>query len=86
MKSWLEPIPLVAILRGRHPDEVADIGSALVVVGFRMLEVPIKSARLFDNIRRLIDGAMLFVAGWCRTASATRIRNLVLDLEQANLQ
>ena len=51
MKSWLEPIPLVAVLRGRHPDEVVDIGSTLVVVGFRMLEVPIKSPRLFDNIR-----------------------------------
>jgi 2-keto-3-deoxy-6-phosphogluconate aldolase len=86
MKSWLEPIPLVAILRGRHPGEAVDIDSALVVVGFRVLEVPIKSPRLFDNIRRLIDDAVLFVAGCCRTASATRIRNLVLDSEQADLQ
>lgn len=55
MKSWLEPLPLVAILRGLHPDEAVDIGSVLADAGFRMLEVPLNSPRPFDSIRRMVD-------------------------------
>lgn len=55
MKAWLEPLPLVAILRGLTPDESVDIGHALVGAGFRMLEVPLNSPRPFESIRRLVD-------------------------------
>lgn len=55
MKSWLEPLPLVAILRGLHPDEAVDIGSVLADAGFHMLEVPLNSPRPFDSIRRMVD-------------------------------
>jgi hypothetical protein len=35
--------PLVAVLRGLTPDEVASIGDALVDAGFTLLEVPLNS-------------------------------------------
>lgn len=55
MKSWLEHLPLVAILRGLRPDEAVDVGSALADAGFRLLEVPLNSPEPFDSIRRLVD-------------------------------
>ena len=55
MKSWLDPLPLVAILRGLTPDESVEIGRVLVDAGFRMLEVPLNSPRAFDSIRRMVD-------------------------------
>lgn len=45
--------PLVAILRGVRPDEVVDIGEALVAVGFRIVEVPLNSPEPLESIRRL---------------------------------
>ncbi|WP_109123498.1 2-dehydro-3-deoxy-6-phosphogalactonate aldolase [Dyella sp. C11] len=55
MKAWLEPLPLVAILRGLTPDESVDIGRVLVDAGFRMLEVPLNSPQPFESIRRMVD-------------------------------
>jgi len=55
MKSWLEPLPLVAILRGLTPDESVEIGRVLVDAGFRMLEVPLNSPQPFESIRRMVD-------------------------------
>lgn len=45
--------PLVAILRGVRPDEVVDIGEALVAAGFRIVEVPLNSPEPLESIRRL---------------------------------
>ena len=53
MMPWLHPIPLVAILRGLHPDEAVDIGSVIANAGFRILEVPLNSPKPFDSIRHL---------------------------------
>jgi len=55
MKSWLDPLPLVAILRGLTPDESVEIGRVLVDAGFRMLEVPLNSPQPFESIRRMVD-------------------------------
>lgn len=41
--AWLDPLPLVAILRGITPAEAADTGDVLVEAGFRILEVPLNS-------------------------------------------
>ena len=41
--AWLDPLPLVAILRGITPAEAADVGDVLVEAGFRILEVPLNS-------------------------------------------
>ncbi|AIF46612.1 2-dehydro-3-deoxy-6-phosphogalactonate aldolase [Dyella japonica] len=55
MKAWLDPLPLVAILRGLTPGESADIGRVLAEAGFRMLEVPLNSPQPFDSIRCMVD-------------------------------
>ena len=47
--------PIIAILRGVTPSEVADIGHALVNAGIRALEVPLNSPSPFDSIARLAD-------------------------------
>jgi 2-dehydro-3-deoxyphosphogalactonate aldolase len=51
--SYLDPLPLIAVLRGITPEEVEGIASALVDNGFRVLEVPLNSPRPFDSIRTL---------------------------------
>ena len=45
--------PLVAILRGVQPEEVENIGEALVQAGFRLIEVPLNSPQPLDSIARL---------------------------------
>lgn len=45
--------PLVAILRGVRPDEVEDVGEALVTAGFTLIEVPLNSPQPLDSIARL---------------------------------
>lgn len=53
--TWLDPLPLVAILRGLRPDEAVDVGDALVGAGFRILEVPLNSPSPLESIRRLAE-------------------------------
>jgi 2-dehydro-3-deoxyphosphogalactonate aldolase len=53
LSPWLTPLPLVAILRGIHPDEAVAIGAALAESGFRVLEVPLNSPRPLESIRLL---------------------------------
>ncbi|SFR94897.1 2-dehydro-3-deoxyphosphogalactonate aldolase [Dyella sp. OK004] len=55
MNQWLQPLPLVAILRGLHPDQALEIGTAIVDAGFRVLEVPLNSPRPLESIRLLAD-------------------------------
>jgi len=50
---YLDPLPLIAVLRGISPEEVDDVAGALVDAGFRILEVPLNSPRPYDSIRRL---------------------------------
>lgn len=52
-QSWLQPLPLVAILRGVAPDDVIAVGNALADAGFHAIEVPLNSPRPFDSIERL---------------------------------
>lgn len=51
LKPWLEPLPLVAILRGIRPDEAANVCRVLAEEGFRIMEVPLNSPRPVDSIR-----------------------------------
>lgn len=52
-QAWLQPLPLIAILRGVHPEEVVAVGTALLEAGFHALEVPLNSPRPFASIERL---------------------------------
>ena len=58
--------PVIAILRGVHPGEVAAIGAALVESGVRMIEVPLNSPDPFASIAALqteLGGEALIGAG-----------------------
>ena len=47
--------PLVAILRGVQPNEVLEIGEALLSAGFGIIEVPLNSPEPLKSIGRLAD-------------------------------
>lgn len=51
--AWMQPLPLVAILRGLTPQEAPAIGAALVDAGFRILEVPLNSPQPLASIALL---------------------------------
>jgi len=53
LAPYLEPLPLIAVLRGITPAEIASISAALIGEGFRILEVPLNSPQPFDSIRAL---------------------------------
>src|SRR6185312_10738652 len=53
LDDYLEPLPLVAVLRGITPEEIAPVTDALHAQGFRILEVPLNSPRPFESIRLL---------------------------------
>ena len=52
---YLEPLPLIAVLRGITPEEIPTISAALAAEGFRVLEVPLNSPRPFESIRLLAN-------------------------------
>lgn len=47
--------PIVAILRGLHPDEAVAVGGALVAAGVRLIEVPLNSPDPLDSIHTLAN-------------------------------
>ncbi len=52
---YLDPLPLIAVLRGITPEEVSAVSGALMGEGFRVLEVPLNSPRPFESIRLLAE-------------------------------
>jgi 2-dehydro-3-deoxyphosphogalactonate aldolase len=55
LARYLDPLPLIAVLRGITPEEIPAIGTALAARGFRILEVPLNSPRPYDSIRLLAE-------------------------------
>jgi 2-dehydro-3-deoxyphosphogalactonate aldolase len=53
LKSFLAELPLIAILRGLHPENAESVGRALVAAGFRIIEVPLNSPEPFKSIEIL---------------------------------
>lgn len=51
--AWMQPLPLVAILRGLTPQEAPAIGAALADAGFHLLEVPLNSPQPLHSIELL---------------------------------
>lgn len=72
IQSYLDRLPLVAILRGVEPNEVVSIAEALVAAGFAIIEVPLNSPTPLDSIARLYDAFgddILIGAGTVMTAT-----------------
>jgi 2-dehydro-3-deoxyphosphogalactonate aldolase len=55
LHRYLDPLPLVAVLRGITSEEVVAVGGALYDRGFRILEVPLNSPRPFASIGLLVE-------------------------------
>jgi 2-dehydro-3-deoxyphosphogalactonate aldolase len=75
IQKYLERMPLVAILRGITPDEVVDVGHALVAAGFTIIEVPLNSPTPLESIARLraaVGDDVLVGAGTVITTSQVR--------------
>ena len=53
MREYLDPLPLIAILRGITPDEAMPVGLALAEAGFRIVEVPLNSPQPLRSIELL---------------------------------
>ena len=53
LRDYLNPLPLIAVLRGITPEEIPAVAGALTAEGFRVLEVPMNSPRPFESIRLL---------------------------------
>jgi 2-dehydro-3-deoxyphosphogalactonate aldolase len=66
INDWLNPVPLLAILRGITPQEVNEVGNILIELGYRILEVPLNSPDPYQSIQQLAKrytGAALIGAG-----------------------
>jgi len=55
LASFLDPLPLIAVLRGITPEEIPEVGATLVAHGFRVIEVPLNSPRPLESITRLAE-------------------------------
>lgn len=53
LEAALQGLPLVAILRGLHPDEALGIGTALIAEGWTLIEVPLNSPQPLQSIAML---------------------------------
>ena len=53
LRAYLQPLPLLAVLRGIAPAEVSAVSAALCDNGFRILEVPLNSPQPFESIALL---------------------------------
>ena len=53
IQTWLDSLPLVAILRGLRPEEALEVGAALTEAEFRVIEVPLNSPAPLESIRLL---------------------------------
>lgn len=53
--THLQDCPLVAIIRGVTPDEVVEVGEAILSGGIKIIEVPLNSPHPFESIHRLAD-------------------------------
>lgn len=51
----IERLPLIAILRGLHPEHAEAVGGALVDAGFALIEVPLNSPDALTSIESLTD-------------------------------
>jgi 2-dehydro-3-deoxyphosphogalactonate aldolase len=75
MREHLQALPLIAILRGIHPDEAVPVGLALAEAGLRIIEVPLNSPDPLHSIEMLareLGGSCLIGAGTVMSTAQVR--------------
>lgn len=79
ISAIMDELPLVAILRGVHPDEVEGVGETLLDAGFRVVEVPLNSPEPLRSIEvlatRFGDMALVGAGTVLDPSDVERIRN-----------
>jgi 2-dehydro-3-deoxyphosphogalactonate aldolase len=55
LRPHLEPLPLIAVLRGITAAEVPGVGAALIDQGLSILEVPLNSPQPLASLRALVE-------------------------------
>jgi len=70
LRSYLSPLPLIAVLRGIAPKELPTIATALTDNGFRIIEVPLNSPDAFVSIQ-LLAGTL---GDGCLTGAGTVLK------------
>ncbi|SFR76892.1 2-keto-3-deoxy-phosphogalactonate aldolase [Stenotrophomonas maltophilia] len=77
--AWMQPLPLVAILRGLTPQEAPAIGAALAEAGFHILEVPLNSPQPLQSIellaKQLGDRCLVGAGTVLSTAQVQDVKN-----------
>ena len=66
LNEALAEVPLIAILRGLHPEYAVEVGKTLFESGLRIIEVPLNSPEPFRSIELLskhFDGEVVVGAG-----------------------
>lgn len=74
LRTAMQQLPLVAILRGIKPAEALPVGDALVAAGWRLIEVPLNSPQPLESIAALARAfpEAMVGAGTVRTAAEVR--------------
>ena len=72
----MQALPLVAILRGLRPEEAADVGTALVASGWRLLEVPLNSPEPLRSIALLASQFPHALVGAGTVLGAQQVREV----------
>ncbi len=57
LRTFLQELPLIAILRGITPEEMPAAVDALAAAGFGIIEVPLNSPRALESLRYLAGRA-----------------------------
>ncbi|GAB2790994.1 2-dehydro-3-deoxy-6-phosphogalactonate aldolase [Halomonas shantousis] len=75
LEAAMQELPLVAILRGIHPQEIEEVFDALVEAEFRMIEVPLNSPFAWQSLEKIAKRCpddVVFGAGTVLTTEDVR--------------
>jgi 2-dehydro-3-deoxyphosphogalactonate aldolase len=79
LRPYLDPLPLISVLRGITPAEVPAVGAALADAGFRILEVTLNSPDPLPSIatlaRALGDTCLIGAGTVLAVADVARVRD-----------